>query len=211
VSDQIDVVVVTHCHPDHIGGLTAEVEDKREPVFAGRPHYLWASEWQFWTSQETLALVPDVLAAPARLHLPPLADAGVVVTINEETEILPGVRLEPAPGHTPGHTVVSLDSAGVSATYVADAVMHELNFEHPEWVSAFDADPAQAIETRRRILDRAATERNLVMGFHLRRPGRVEKVADAYRLVSAEELAPLPLLRHGASSPPPRPESRAVR
>jgi glyoxylase-like metal-dependent hydrolase (beta-lactamase superfamily II) len=183
---EVDLVIVSHGHPDHIGGLTAETGGRRRPVFPNARHFFWQTEWQFWTSEEGLAQVPDMLAGPARLNLPPLQAAGLVETIDEETDVLPGVRLLPAPGHTPGHLVVAMTSGRAGAIYIADTVVHDLNFEHPDWVSMFEAIPALAVQTRRRLLDRAAEERVPVIGFHLSAPGRVQKAGQAYRFIPME-------------------------
>lgn len=95
--------------------------------------------------------------------------------------------VEPAAGHTPGHCVVRLESNGERAIFLADAVLHELNFEHPHWLGAIDLDGEQTVATRKRLLDRAAREESLVLGFHLERPGRVERSGAAYRFSPVAE------------------------
>lgn len=178
----VDVVVISHCHPDHMGGATEAEGDLRVPVFAKAEHWLWETEWRFWTSDESLATLPEVLQGPARMSLPPLQNAGLVKTTSDEREIAPGVRLLPAPGHTPGHLVVVLESENHSALYAADTVLHESQFEHLDWVTAVDAIPELVVETRKRILERVARERSLFVGFHLPRIGLVSPAEAGYRL-----------------------------
>lgn len=177
----VDVVVISHCHPDHISGTTREGDGSRSPVFANAEHWLWESEWKFWTSEETLGQLPEILQGAPRMHLPPLEEAGLVRTTSEEKEIAPGVHLLPAPGHTPGHLVVGIESENRSALYAADTILHESQFQHLEWVSAVDAMPDLVVQTRKRILERAARGESRFIGFHLPRTGYVTAVGDAFR------------------------------
>ena len=86
-------------------------------------------------------------------QIPPLDEAGVIELVDPPVEVLDGMRLLPAPGHSLGQVAVEL---GEAALYLADAVIDELHAEHPDWTMEFDADPLVAIETRRRLLARAA-------------------------------------------------------
>ena len=177
----IQIVLLTHCHPDHIGGLTEIRSGQRVPVFSTARHYIWQTEWDFWTSEESLGRLPDMLAAPARVQLPPLRAAALIEPVGSETEVAHGVHLLPAPGHTPGHAVVSIRSGNDSALYAGDTVLDQLNFEHPEWYSPVDAIPDVMIATRRRLLEMAAHEGSIFTGFHVG-PGRVSRRGPAFHL-----------------------------
>jgi glyoxylase-like metal-dependent hydrolase (beta-lactamase superfamily II) len=187
----ISMVVVSHAHPDHIGGLSETKSGERLPVFTAARHYFWKSEWEFWSSEESLATLPEVMAGPARIHLPVIKDAGLVELIAQEQDIVPGVRLMPAPGHTPGHMVVGLSSRDQKAVFAADTVIHEVNFHHPEWMSASDALPEMALTTRRRLLEGAARDGSLFIAFHLDHSGHIEKHKDGYRFRQQQSHAPL--------------------
>lgn len=178
----IDFVILTHGHPDHVGGLTTERAGLRQPVFENARHVIWRAEYDFWISEASDAL-PEMLTSPPRIQLPPLREAGVLEMIDDETEVVPGVRLVFAPGHTPGHMALEIAEGNDSFLYLADAVVHELNFEHPDWLSAVDTIPQVTVETRRRLLDRAVERGSIVTAFHLDRVGHVEASHGSYRLV----------------------------
>ena len=180
----VDLVIISHAHPDHIGGLTTSRGERQALVFGSARHVIARQEWEFWTSAEVLAGLPEFVAGAARHHLPVLENSGRLELVDGEVDVLTGVRLVPAPGHTPGHMVVELTSGGEKGMFGADVVLHELNFERPELLSAFDGDPAMALQTRKQILGRAAHEKGVFVGFHLKKIGRVEQTQHAYRLRS---------------------------
>lgn len=137
-------------------------------------------EWEFWTSDEELAALPQELTAPARAHLPPLANHGRLDTIDGERDVLPGVRVIPAPGHTPGHVAIVVTSGGDGLLFMGDAVVHELHLNHPEWLSPIDLIPNLSVATRRRLGERAARENLTVVAFHVSRHGRLEEFGGGY-------------------------------
>jgi glyoxylase-like metal-dependent hydrolase (beta-lactamase superfamily II) len=102
--------------------------------------------------------------------------------VEREFEVMPGVRLIPAPGHTPGHLALLLESEGERLLNLGDAAIHPLHLEHPEWENGFDLSSESAGKTRRRLLDFAAEESVHVMAFHFPYPsvGRVEKRNDGW-------------------------------
>jgi glyoxylase-like metal-dependent hydrolase (beta-lactamase superfamily II) len=129
--------------------------------------------------------LPDEFLVAARQSLLPLAAAGLVQQLDEDVEVLPGVRVLHAPGHTPGHAIVRIDSRGETAFYLGDAIAHPLNAEHPAWLCAFDLDPGQTIATRQRLLEEAVRSDASVMAFHLPDRVRVVRHGNGYRCVCA--------------------------
>jgi glyoxylase-like metal-dependent hydrolase (beta-lactamase superfamily II) len=178
----VDVVVITHLHPDHAGGLVLD----GKAAFPNAELIVGEAEHRFWNDAGIMAQAPaeaKPFFASAQNATKPYAGR---LRLAGPGEIAPGLSLVPAPGHTPGHSAVRVASGPEQLLIFADAVvMPAQQFERPDWSIAFDADQAQAAQTRRRILDEAATDRLLVAGSHLPFPavGRVVRRGDAYGFV----------------------------
>ena len=158
---QIDTVLITHAHPDHIGGTLCNAGT---PVYPNAHYHIWREEWDFWFSEAAFHTTPEMFVTVARKNLEPIRDQ--VSLVDRESEILPGIGVIPAAGHTPGHMVASISSGDEQLLYIGDAVLHPLHLEHPDWGPIYDFAPWQAAASKRRIFDRAAVEKSLVMGQH---------------------------------------------
>ncbi|MGQ9368618.1 MBL fold metallo-hydrolase [Azospirillum sp. A39] len=186
-AEQIDTVLITHMHPDHINGaVTAE----GGPAFANAELVVTERDHAFWHDDAHLNRAADAvkpLFAGARAAA--AAYGGRLRRIGGEGDAVGPVRTVPLPGHTPGHAGFLLESEGEGLFIWADTVhVAAYQFARPEWGLAFDVDAQQAAQTRKRALDRAAADRMMVAGMHLPFPGFGHVVRDGagYRFVPAE-------------------------
>lgn len=178
--EDIDVVILTNGHPDHVGGAT---DGAGRPAFPRARYVMSRLDWEVYTDPEQIvAYAPDdpglrdLMVTVAGANLPPLRDR--IELVEDDAEIVPGVRLLAAPGHTPGHVVVEIASDGERLLHGADTVLHPLHFARVTWLTVFDALPTPTVATRRDILARAAAEETLMAGYHLPFPGLGRAVAD---------------------------------
>lgn len=165
----IDTVILTHAHPDHTGG---NIDSEGKLSFPNARYVMCKSEWDFWTSgqaAEKLGEHGKMLVAFAQRNLPPIRDR--LDLVDHETEILPGICAVAASGHTPGHLTLAISSGGQQLRCVSDTVLHPIHLERPEWCAAVDIAPTQVVATRRRILNKAAVDKALVLAFHFPFPG----------------------------------------
>lgn len=163
--ESIDTVVCTHLHFDHVGWNTRLVDGAWVPTFPNARYLVPRAEWEFWRTAPA-----SVGSTELSDTLVPLIDADLVDFVEPGHEVAFGVRLEGAPGHTPGQVAVVVESEGERAVVTGDLVHHPVQFAAPEIASAADEDPALATETRKAFVERYADTGTLVIGTHFPAP-----------------------------------------
>jgi glyoxylase-like metal-dependent hydrolase (beta-lactamase superfamily II) len=180
--EQIDMVAITHCHPDHIGGLMSE----GKPTFPNATYFCGEVEFAFWSAPEQATGALADLTKPVLANVVPLKDK--IAFLKNDSEVEPGIRAVEAFGHTPGHLVYHVESAGQRLMICGDFCNHPvLSMQKPEWKVIFDVDSAKATETRKKILGMLAADRIPFTSYHMPFPcvGFVEAMGDGFRFVPA--------------------------
>jgi glyoxylase-like metal-dependent hydrolase (beta-lactamase superfamily II) len=177
--DSVDTVLCTHLHVDHVGWNTRLEGDRWLPTFPNARHLWNRAEYEYWSKEEA-----DTGGEVFGESVLPVYEAGLVDLVTEDHPVTDEVRLEPTPGHTPGHVSVHIASRGEHAVITGDLIHHPAQIARPEWRSRADWDGAMGEETRRAFLARYADEPVLIIGTHFATPtaGRLVRDGDAYRL-----------------------------
>jgi len=179
--EDIDAVVISHGHPDHIGGV---VDDSGKPLFPNAQVYIAQSDLEFWTDEKKMDGPLKDFIALARKNLLPVRDR--IVFYKDGQEFLPGIQAMAAPGHTVGHTMFMITSEGKSFAYLADLTHHPiLLLEKPRMEFSYDTDPKQAADSRVRMLDMLAANKIAVLPYHYPWPGlgHVVKTGEGFHYV----------------------------
>jgi glyoxylase-like metal-dependent hydrolase (beta-lactamase superfamily II) len=165
--EDVDVVINTHLHADHCGWNTRESEGGEwEPTFPRARYLIQRGEWAAATqpNERTRATyLPE--------NLLPVEASGQLELVDGELCVTDEVTIVPTPGHTQEHASVVLASGGETAIYLGDMVQHPAQLERAAWVSSFDILPLVAMETKKRVVERAIRERQLVVSVHCDFPG----------------------------------------
>ncbi|MEU5242090.1 MBL fold metallo-hydrolase [Streptomyces lydicus] len=179
--ETVDLVILTHLHTDHVGWNTRADGATWRPTFPRARYVTSRAEWDHWAATEMDAARQQMF----RDSVHPVREAGQLDLVDlpeEGTEVAPGLRLVPTPGHTPGHVAVELRGGTATALITGDALHHPVQMAHPGITSCVDIDPRQAAATRRRLLASLADSGTLVLGTHFPAPtaGLVTAHGDAY-------------------------------
>lgn len=181
--DQVSIVVLTHMHGDHVGGLM----EADGLAFPNARYVSSKVEYGFWTSNERQGTPLEGNANLVRKNLVPLADK--LSFIADGAEIVPGITAMAAHGHSPGHMVFALESDGAEMMLAADTANHYVaSVQRPDWHVKFDFDKQQANATRRRILGMIADKKIAFIGHHMPFPSIgyiVRDGSDGFRYVPA--------------------------
>ncbi|TFG96782.1 MAG: MBL fold metallo-hydrolase [Myxococcales bacterium] len=173
----IDVVLCTHMHFDHVGWNTICVDGRFVPAFPNARYLFARAEWRHWSQHPDTGFTPTLRDA-----VRPVLDAGQADLVEADHRITPELRLEPSPGHTPGHVCVAIEAQQEYALITGDATHHPVQWAETEWKMVADTDSAQASATRRRLRGDAIRRAALVIGTHYASPcaGHVVTAGDGF-------------------------------
>jgi glyoxylase-like metal-dependent hydrolase (beta-lactamase superfamily II) len=179
--EDIDAVVFSHGHIDHIGGV---VDDNGKVLFPNAQYYIAENDFEFWTDEGKAGGPLKDFILHARKNLMPVRDR--LVFYKDGQEFLPGVQALSAPGHTVGHSIFMITSEGKSFAYTADLTHHPiLLMEKPRMEFAYDTDPKLAANSRVKMLDMLAANKIPVLAYHYPWPGigHVAKSGEGFHYV----------------------------
>jgi glyoxylase-like metal-dependent hydrolase (beta-lactamase superfamily II) len=183
-AEDIDVVILSHGHIDHLAGIMGEGSKR---FFPNAHIGVSKTEFDFWTDEGKVSATDmmKVLVDSARASLLPNKDR--LIFVEHGKEVVKGVQAISTPGHTPGHTSYLLSSAGQNVLYTGDVAHTLFQFTHPEWPLVFDIDPVAASATRKRVMEMAAAEAMTIVTYHLPCPGigHVARDGSAFRFVAS--------------------------
>ncbi len=172
--EDVDFVFCTHMHADHSGWNTQLVDGRWVPTFPNARYVISRAEVE-WGEQAGIPQYEE--------NVLPVIRAGQAELVEGDHALDDEIRLEPTPGHTPGHVAVHLESRGTHGVMWGDLLHSPLQCARPDWWFMIDSDPEQGIESRRRVLGACAEHRHLVLPAHFPSPsiGRVTAEGDAFR------------------------------
>ncbi|MBI5284727.1 MAG: MBL fold metallo-hydrolase [Chloroflexi bacterium] len=164
----VDVVLATHIHVDHVGGHTTAKGDGFVPAFPRAKHVFTRAEWDHWTA-------PAIANAPGNEYVVdsvlPLQGVADIELVDDEYQLGDEITLIPTPGHTPAHTSFLIASAGESAVILGDVAHTPMQVTETGWSPVFDFNPVQSAESREKLMDRLEKEQPLLAAGHFPHPG----------------------------------------
>jgi len=173
----IDTIMISHFHPDHVWGLMEK--GTNNPVFPNAELIVNATEYNWWTDPSRLAKLPEGRKPAGKRIAENFPKWKNWKLVDDGTEVVPGIRLMAAPGHTPGHSVYHIDAGSEQFLVSADTMyVPALLAPHPEWQGAYDQDGPMAIATRHKIIDQVIADNVRICGSHFPFPGTGSFVKD---------------------------------
>ena len=201
--EQVDYVLCTHLHVDHVGWNTRLVNGHWVPTFPHAKYVMGGEEWQFWkherdTGKEEWGCIDDSVL--------PIVAAGQAVLVDDDYAVDEYLRFEPSRGHTPGHLSLRLTTPAGTAVFSGDLMHRTVQVAEPQWSSQFCHDAAHAARTRKEFVERHADTGTLILPAHFPAPGYIVRApGGGHRFTISAQLA------FGCAAPiPPAPAGPAA-
>ncbi|HJQ09082.1 MAG TPA: MBL fold metallo-hydrolase [Candidatus Saccharimonadales bacterium] len=181
--EEVDIVLCTHMHFDHVGWYTHRVNDQWIPTFPNAQHIFSEREFAYWNSRPEKEMMEDIMGFDESIL--PLYEAGLIKLVSDDYQVTKEVSLVSTPGHTPSHVSVYIESDGQSAVISGDVLHHPCQIARPDWGSSFDTDTPQANNSRKELLERFADTDTVFIGAHFVEPiaGKVIRDGEGFKLV----------------------------
>ena len=172
-TEEITDVIITHFHPDHIGGIFSEHANLN---FPNARFHMHEDEWNYWHSSQS-DNQPGQFKYFVEKNITKLKGLNLRIVKGDFVELLPGITAVKADGHTPGQIALIIHSAKEHLLYISDAFLHPLHVERIDWQTNYDLDHVKAKQSRLKLLDLAYKDNMLVSAFHFNFPGlgRIDK------------------------------------
>ena len=177
---EIDTVMCTHLHVDHVGWNTMLMDGEWIPTFPNAEYLIGKKEYEYWHNEEPDQLNEGLLEDSVK----PVFDAGLVKLVPMDFEVCKGIYFEATPGHTPGHVSIHIESQGQHALITGDSFHHPCQIEKVQWSSSADYDQVASKQTRESLLTKYGDSNVLIIGTHFATPtaGYLRKKGSTYVL-----------------------------
>lgn len=187
--EDVDLVLLTHLHIDHVGWNTVKSDDRWVPTFPNATYVMSRAERDWRDPKTTTATRPPAANLPFLDSVLPVIEAGQAKIVEGNETIAEGIDLLPTPGHAPGQMAVRIRSKGEEALFIADVMHQPIQVYYPEWNSKFCEDQELARRTRAWLLEYCAEHGNLMLPAHFGPPfcGRITRKADTFAFVPSEQ------------------------
>ena len=180
--EEVDYILCTHLHWDHVGWNTQLVDGRWVPTFPNAKHIISRKEYEFWDAAYRRG-DPSIHCISFEDSVLPVKKAGQMAIVEDDYEFDAGVILEPCIGHSPGHVVINIADQGVRGVVTGDVIHHQLQLRFPAMSTKADTDPNLARKTRTALIEKHAGTGSLLLPAHFRTPtiGRIEKASQGFR------------------------------
>lgn len=166
--EEIDFVVCTHLHFDHVGWNTKNENGEYKPTFPNAKYLFSKQEYDYWIKKPEKEMIDDFNGIDDSVT--PIVNAGLAKFIEDDYKLDNQISFLPTPGHTPHHISVRIESKGRTAIITGDVMHHPCQIAKPDWTTGADTYPEQTIETRKKLLQEVKDKDVLIIGTHFANP-----------------------------------------